>query len=216
MSCRTADRLRLFSFVPAPEDTPTVSGHSTTCEQRLRRDHDAYLARDFVETREGLLLAVVANGLEDERVVGCLRYVRCGASLEKLGTADANQLLQTRYPDYVHHSRHRDIVVHGVPQARITRHFLPSTRFAEILAAEAPDPLERKVIRLANIIRPQSDDAVCLGISGSLLVGAQCEESDIDLVCYGRAGFEVARRTPKTHGVKAALEAYRLHGNNNV
>ena len=139
--------------------------------------------------REGLLLAVVANGLEDERVVGFLRHVRCGASLEKLSTADANQLLQTRYPDYVHHSRLRDIVVHGVPQARITSHFLPSTRLAEILAAEAPDPLESKVIRLANIIRPRSDDAVCLGVSGSLLVGAQWEGSDIDLVCYGLRRF---------------------------
>ena len=29
-----------------------------------------------------------------------------------------------------------------------------------------------------------------------------------------KAGFEVARRTPKTHGVKVALEAYRQHGNN--
>ena len=27
-------------------------------------------------------------------------------------------------------------------------------------------------------------------------------------------GFEMARRTPKTCGVKAALEAYRQHGNN--
>lgn len=39
-------------------------------------------------------------------------------------------------------------------------------------------------------------------------------KDDIDAAFM--AGFEVARRTPKTHGVKAALDAYRQHGNNSA
>ena len=40
------------------------------------------------------------------------------------------------------------------------------------------------------------------------------KRSDVDAIFM--AGFEVARRTPKTHSAKAALEAYQLHGNNLV
>lgn len=40
--------------------------------------------------------------------------------------------------------------------------------------------------------------------------------SSDDIDAAFKAGFEVARRTAKTHGVKAALEAYKQHGNNNT
>ena len=53
-----------------------------------------YLPRDFVETASGLLFAVVAHGLESQRVLAFLRYVRVDGALRKFGTDDANELLR--------------------------------------------------------------------------------------------------------------------------
>ena len=163
-------------------------------ERLLRENAPTYLVRDFVETCEGLLFAVVAQGLEDGRVLGFLRYVRCGVTLHKLNTAAANQLLRSQHVEYLYHSRQRDAVIHGIPTGRIERHYRPSARLAEMRNIPHPLDLEEKVCRLGGILGGLADAPPWLGVTGSLLVGSQQAESDIDLVCYGRDNFAVARQ----------------------
>ncbi|MBM4091720.1 MAG: hypothetical protein FJ276_20175 [Planctomycetes bacterium] len=162
-------------------------------EQMLRRK-SRFLVRDFVETADGLLFAVVANGLEDRRVLACLRYVRTDGGLRKLDTLGAHQFLGQHHPEYLFHSARRDITVHGVPPDRIAHHHRPSSRWREIASQPAGDDLLRKVQRLASLFGLPADTADCPGVTGSVLVGAHTERSDIDLVAYGRASFQRARQ----------------------
>lgn len=164
------------------------------CERSLREDGTTYLARDFVETREGLIFAVVAPGTEDQRILSFLRYVRVGATPRKLSTTDAHQLLQSHYADYLYHSRQRDVAIHGVPVARVVHHYRPSMRLAEIVVQPCPDALEAKVRQLAATVGADEGLPAWLGVTGSLLIAAHQPASDIDLVCYGRDQFTLARQ----------------------
>jgi predicted nucleotidyltransferase len=180
-------------------------------EALLRGDGVTYLARDFLETREGLLFAVIANGHESQRVLGFLRYVRRETGLCKLGTDDANRCIERHFPEYGFHSPRRDALVHGVPLSRIVRHYRPTERLAEIISQPPGDEILDKARSLAGILgspvridappgtdatletdAPSRIDAPC-GVTGSMLVGAQGPRSDIDFVFYGSAEFTVAR-----------------------
>lgn len=178
-----------------------------TCERSLREEGHAYLPRDFVETSEGLIFAVVAPGTEDARILGFLRYVRAGSTWRKLDTATANQLLQTHFTDYLYYSRQRDVAVHGVHLKRVVRHYRPSTRLAEIMVKSCPDALEEKVRQLARMIAEGAGLPAWLGVTGSLLVESHQAASDIDLVCYGRDHFAAARQTLRSAQASGALDA---------
>jgi hypothetical protein len=171
-------------------------------EALLRSDGVTYLARDFLETREGMLFAVVANGNESQRVLGFLRYLRQEAGLRKLGTGEANSLLEQHYPEYRFHSRRRDALVHGVLISRIVRHYRPTERLAEIRSQPHGDELLDKARSVADILGSSTGMDTRCGVTGSMLVGAQGPHSDIDLVVYGSEEFAVARDR-----MRAAMEA---------
>ena len=89
--------------------------------------------------------------------------------------------------------------LHLVPHEWISRHY-PAPAAARRLLGEARDVTERTA---ANAIRllvsggvPMDD----IGLTGSLLIGRHGTGSDVDIVLYGRAAFERARRI-----VRAAL-----------
>ena len=168
--------------------------NSTTPEPALRANGRTYLVRDFVETREGLLFAVVAHGLEEGRVLGFLRYVRRGTTLCKLNTAEANLLLQNQYAEYLYHSQHRDAAVHGIETARIEWHYRPSVRLAEIWNQPRLVGMDDRMCRLAELVGGVPGPPPWLGVTGSMLVGSHRADSDIDLVCYGRENYVTARQ----------------------
>ena len=179
---------------------------SIRCDEPSVREGDALpLPRDFVESGEGLLFAVVAHGVEAGRVLCFLRYVRTADSLRKLPTQEANALLQERYGEYLFHSARRDAQLHGVPLERITRHFRPAKRLAEILAGKAIAPLERKVAQVASMLGARSSDLRSLGVTGSVLVKAHHDHSDIDLVVYGREQFQQVPRGCRSRWPRASV-----------
>ncbi|MHB8865261.1 MAG: hypothetical protein ACYC6N_23020 [Pirellulaceae bacterium] len=167
--------------------------NSTNPEHALRENGGQYLVRDFVETREGLLFAVIASGLEEGRVLGFLRYVRREGTLRKLDTANANLLLQRQHVHYVYYSQQRDVALHGIPRDDVTRHYRPSARLAEIAQQPHSVGLEEKLCCLGGIIGGKAAAPSWLGVTGSLLIGSPRADSDIDLVCYGRDNFARAR-----------------------
>jgi hypothetical protein len=154
------------------------------------------LPRDFVETAEGLIFAVVEAGLEDGKALCFLRYRRTQPSgmLRKCDTDTANSLLRESYPQYLHHSHRLDADLHGAAVSAIVAHYRPTVRMAALLgAASAADPLERRLCRLASVFIQCGVPPDALGVTGSLLLGAQNPDSDIDLVVYGRNHFHAAR-----------------------
>ncbi len=186
-----------------------------------------FFAKDFIETAEGLIFAVVEQGLEDGKVLCFLRYVLESSGWKKVATEQANQLLQQHYPDYLHYSPVLDAHLHAVAADRIVKHHQPKHRLQQIMQANRHDiardgvyaasqsgtgaaiardgvyaasqsgagaaAVERDLFRLCELFGQHGLELAQTGVTGSILVGVQNPDSDIDLVCYGREVFHQCR-----------------------
>ncbi|MBL1263186.1 hypothetical protein [Candidatus Methylomicrobium oryzae] len=161
--------------------------------------------KDFIETAEGLLFAVVNPHPEQGKVLCFLRYVNIERLWRKQATDEANAFLRRNHPHYLHYSPVLDARLHAVDIERIVRHHRPQDRLRHIMRQSRYDPVERDVVELCGLLRQQGVDLNRIGITGSVLVGVQKESSDIDLVCYGGEAFHRCRA-----GVRALIEQDRL------
>ena len=152
-----------------------------------------FFAKDFIETAEGLIFAVVGQGLEDGKALCFLRYVREPSGWKKVATESANIILKQQHPDYLHYSPVLDAHLHAVATERIVKHHQPKHRLQEILQSDRHDAVERDLFRLCELFGQHGMDLSQTGITGSVLVGVQNQGSDIDLVCYGREVFHQCR-----------------------
>jgi len=153
----------------------------------------SYLPKDFIQTAEGLVFAVVDQGLEQGKVLCFLRYVQQGSLWRKLDTQEANQLLAEHYPQYLFYSQVKSAALHAVNVQSIVIHHQPKQRLQDLLAKKNPDIIEQDLLDLCRILLVQGIDLKGVGITGSLLIGAQNLNSDIDLVVYGREKFHQFR-----------------------
>ena len=140
------------------------------------------------------MFAVVDNGVEDGRALCFLRYVRDGNILRKVGTEDAHSLLECHHSELLFHSRERDALLHGVPLDRITRRYLPRQRVAELMATGGKSVVAKRCGRLLKSLAGQGVPSPNVGVTGSLLVGAESDQSDIDLVIFCERAFKNAQR----------------------
>jgi predicted nucleotidyltransferase len=152
-----------------------------------------FLTKDFIETEENLIFAVVAQGVEHGKVLCFLRYVQENTQLKKLATSEANHLLHHHHADYLHYSPVLNAHLHAVPIERISKHHQPKHHLQAILHSVQPDAIEQDLIALCQVLQAHGVDLTQCGITGSLLIGAQHASSDIDLVCYESAVFQQCR-----------------------
>ncbi|MGZ8928784.1 MAG: nucleotidyltransferase domain-containing protein, partial [Methylobacter sp.] len=152
-----------------------------------------FFAKDFIETAEGLIFAVVEQGLEDGKVLCFLRYVHDSSGWKKVGTEQANHLLQQRHSDYLYYSPVLDAHLHAVAIDRIVKHHQPKHRLQQLMQAAQHDVVEQDLFRLCQLLEQHGLDLAQIGVTGSLLIGVQNSGSDIDLVCYGRDVFHQCR-----------------------
>jgi len=161
-----------------------------------------YRAKDFIKVRDGLLFAVVADGLEHGRILCFLRYALQAGCWRKLASDSANGLLAHSHPEFLFHSARLDADLHAVAEHEVQRHFRPQTVLQDLLQAESDDPVVRDLQGLCRLLQDNGLNLAGFGITGSLLVGMQNRQSDIDLVCYQREQFHRARQV-----VQAAIAA---------
>lgn len=153
-----------------------------------------FQARDFILTEEGLAFAVTLGGIEDGRVIACLRYVKSPHGLwRKVNTEEAEAVLNACYPRYLHYSRRRDVLLQAVPVEAIAVHIKPRPRLHELLNQASPPPLVARLQSLIALFETLGLAGEHLGVTGSLLLGQYSESSDLDLVVYGREAFARAR-----------------------
>ena len=149
-----------------------------------------FCAKDFIETADGLIFAVVQTGLEDGKVLCFLRYIYESLSWKKLSTEQANSFLQQQYPNYLHYSAILDTPIHAVSAHKIIKHHQPKLRLQQILqASHQHDAVELDVVKLFRLLSKYETNFEQTGITGSILIAAQNSGSDIDLVCYCRHTF---------------------------
>ncbi len=157
------------------------------------RPSSTYQPRDFIETPEGLIFAVVDSLPEEDRVLCFLRYAPIEGRLSKMATGEANAYLEAHAPRYLFSSKRLDARLHAVPRKSISRHHRPRQRVQDLLNSGPHDEIERKAVRLLQKFGAHGLDLSRVGLTGSLLIGAQTPKSDLDLVIYGREMFFEAR-----------------------
>lgn len=170
-----------------------------------------FFAKDFVETAEGLIFAVVAQGLEQGKVLCFLRYVREHSGWKKYSTTQANAYLKRHHPEYLHYSSVLDAHLHAVARPRIIKHHQPRSRLRQLMKLSEHDAAEGDLFRLAQLFHQHGLDLKHAGITGSLLVGVQQPGSDIDWVCYGREVFQKTRAITRELIQRGQLQALNDH-----
>ena len=158
-----------------------------------RSDDFPYLPKDFIETAEGLIFAVVSYGPQAGKVGCFLRYVKSNFGWQKITTEAANQLLTSQYPRYLYHSEQFDAAFHAVDVENIIEHHRPEQRLMTLLKSDDCDEIVQRLQRLVPILVQYDAEPDLLGVTGSLLIGCQKSTSDIDLVVYGREAFHQVR-----------------------
>ncbi|MDD5228294.1 MAG: hypothetical protein PHN45_05695 [Methylococcales bacterium] len=153
-----------------------------------------FLPKSFIETAEGLLFAVVAEGLETGKVRCFLRYVQNeNGQWRKVQTTEANNLLAKNHPDYCFHSFEFDAFLHAVPIEKIATHHRPQQRLKQLLENSSNDEIENDCADLCRLFEHAGIDLNHFGVTGSLLIGQHKALSDIDLVCYDITTFHECR-----------------------
>jgi predicted nucleotidyltransferase len=165
-----------------------------------------FVAKDFIVAGGGLAFAVVDSALEDDRVLCFLRYVRQAQGWRKIATGTANALLSSAYPHYLHYSVPKDAHLHAVPVTAITHHYRPRERLHNLLLQSAPDAVQQDLAALCGLFRQAGLPLTRFGVTGSLLIGAQHADSDIDLVVYERNCFRQARAVTRQLLQSGALQ----------
>ncbi len=177
--------------------------------------------KDFIETAERLIFAVLVDGTEQNRVLCFLRYLGTEHGFRKVDTENANRVVAVDFPQYRFHSSQRDADVHGVPLEKILRHYHPVRKLEEIIRAGRRDPVQSKLVSTIELLQNSGVPLDCVGVTGSLLIGAQTGDSDIDLVIYGQENFQrardIVRQSFRDHALDPLSEAqwkeaYRRRG----
>lgn len=153
--------------------------------------------RDFIETKEGLLFAVVSYShprgiyqaylryypsLSGERTRGEVKYAKISS------TRESDEYLKANHPLYVNEKGQH------VPRGRVRAIHRPEKRLKEILK-QPGDELEKKVAELSALFSAIPVEKK--GITGSILVGLHDSRSDIDFVFYGTKNHLRARNILK-------------------
>ncbi|MDO9105985.1 MAG: hypothetical protein Q7U57_13610 [Methylovulum sp.] len=156
-----------------------------------------FFPKDFVETAEGLMFALVAQGTEahagQDKVLCFLRYVKEASGWKKYSTEPANAFLQQHHPDYLHYSPVLAASLHAVGLPKIVKHHQPKQRLRAMMQDGPKDAVEQDVFHLCSLLQQEGLDLAQTGITGSVLVDVQNQASDIDLVCYDRDVFHACR-----------------------
>ena len=148
-----------------------------------------FLTRDFIDTKEGLVFAVVAPTMEEGRVLCALRYQRQPRGFKKLTTKEAEALLMREAKGYLFSSKRCAARLHGVLSEDIVHHHQAKGRVKALLKSHPNDPAEAAAIACLHLFAAEGIPLDQLGLSGSLLLGAQGPDSDVDFVTYDRALF---------------------------
>ena len=147
-----------------------------------------FLAKDYLETTDGLFVALVVDGLENGKALGFPRYCRSKGTVSKLDPGSVFEFLEENFSKYTHFCDRRDARLAAIPTESIEEYF-SATRFSELLLSRQADSLEEKLKQLLSHLQRRGISTKHIGVTGSLLIGLQKPDSDIDLIVRNRDDF---------------------------
>jgi predicted nucleotidyltransferase len=148
-----------------------------------------------VETIDGAILTVKGLLHPPERVIAYLRYVPDPAGDRQRADrryrrvyhfSEQREIIAARYPDLIDYDPVLGVEVQSVARSHIDTVYDP-VHFLRALRQNGPTgPVTDDALALAVLIQEAAGVPwSSLGISGSVLVGMQRPESDVDLIVYG-------------------------------
>ena len=151
------------------------------------------VARDFLKTAGGFYFAVLSESKQKGRYPATLRYIRDAKGWCKPNWQDSLELLRKKSSELLFHSHCWDVEIPGIPDDAIAEHFSGFDRVQHLLDAEALEPTSMTAQRVLRKLVEQGVAVETMGVSGSLLIGAHKESSDVDLWTNSTESFQLLR-----------------------
>jgi len=151
---------------------------------------------DFIETVEGLIFDVKGLVHPPDRIVAYLRYIEDPHGDRQRGNktyikvyslSERELMLRRRYPQYIYYDPVLGEHMQGVPNKQVSKIYRPSEKVSELLKKSSLDRVEMEAVEFVKLLHDSSNVKLeNIGLSGSILVGLHMENSDIDVIVYGR------------------------------
>ena len=162
--------------------------------------------KDFIAIDEKLFFAVVNEYQEDNHALTFLRYMKDNAGMHKLTTKKAEKIIRDIYPEFQFNSDYADIVLHGIPINLIKEIYYPEQAVTRLLGMESPDNKQSDAIGIINTLLAMGFKKDYMGITGSIMLDMHNENSDVDIIIYGREQFLKIRKY-----IKNSLDKGEIH-----
>ncbi|MFW9821432.1 MAG: hypothetical protein ACFFE4_00765 [Candidatus Thorarchaeota archaeon] len=151
---------------------------------------------DYIETKKANLIFDVKGLLHPfDRKICFLRFyphpkgdrIRNGIRYKKVYNFDERySLLKNNYPEYVFNSKELDMEIQGVSNNDIKKIYTPRNCFKELIEKNTLSVTEENSKKLCELFVNEGNIARdSIGITGSLMVGLNKDDSDIDIIIYG-------------------------------
>ena len=170
----------------------------TTYEGYVVRD------RDYLLDTDGNYLRILGDYHPEGTIVSYVKYYPSALGIRTIGDqlygyntfVSKNYNLLKEQEDRVIFSDRHGCVMTATPFDKVKQYFSCREKLQQIYKekeAYQKHPVGKHLIAFLDKIK-EKVDLKNMGITGSFLIDAQNEKSDIDLVCYGRETYEACKR----------------------
>lgn len=170
-----------------------------------------YIDRDYIQDTAGRYLKVVGNIHPIDSVVSYVKYYpdavlgsrKIGNSLYSYNTHVPRSFsILSKEADRIIFSEFHGGVVTTTPLTKIKEHYSARQKICEVLNnrnSYISHPVGKYLLKFLELIDERYIKNV--GITGSFLIDAYTEDSDIDLVCYSKDSYRYLRKIFKDEKV---------------
>jgi predicted nucleotidyltransferase len=159
-------------------------------------DFPAGIEGDYLETKETHLFFDIKGLLHPkDRKICFIRFypdpegdrVKDGVRYKKIYELDERyNFLRVKYPQYLFYSEQLGLEMQGVKTNEIKKIYTPRDYFQSLREKSKHAMIERASLELCELFIEQGGiPETAIGITGSVMIGLNKEQSDIDLIVYG-------------------------------
>ncbi len=178
---------------------------------------------DFVESKEGWFFDVKGLVHPPNGVIAFVRYIPGeqgdrvwrGVKYRKIyDLSERYDFLRKHCPQYLRYDKVLDTWLNEVPVNDVAHHYKPQQKTRHLLGNTHLDAVETQTLEFIKLLNEVAHTSLeHFGVSGSVLVGLHSNQSDIDLVVYGRENSVAVRAAlKKLHQEEEEVTAYGREG----